>query len=226
MKKIWLHTLLTTVITGTFLVPVVHAHQKGDILLRAGVTIVAPDDSSSHIIAGADLGLGVRVDSNAQLGINVAYFVSDKWNVELLAATPFSHDIDFGATDPLGTGNQLGVTKHLPPTLTANYYFAGSAEYFQPYVGIGLNYTVFFDEKFTNANADAGLTGLTLDDSFGLSAQIGADYIINEEVLLNASVRYIDIETDAKFNLGETAGSIATVSIDPWVYTLSIGYAF
>ena len=205
------------------------AYDKGDILVRVGLTSVAPDESSSNIsVAGGDLGFGVSVDNNTQLGLNVAYFVTDRWNVEVLAATPFSHDINVN-TNPLGL-TKLGEVKHLPPTVTANYFFATPEADFQPYAGIGLNYTVFFDEEFTATNEGLGFSDLDLDGSFGLSAQAGFDYHINEEWFVNGSIRYIDISTDADFTLdnaglgANNAPGTVSVDIDPMVYTLSIGY--
>ena len=152
--------------------PAAQAYEKGDWVVRGGLTTVAPDDETSTIIAGgADLGVDLSVDNDAQLGLNVAYFITDNINIELLAATPFTHDVSFGVSDPLGTGDKLGEVTHLPPTLTVNYYFNDPAAVFQPYIGAGLNYTFIFDEEFTSANGDAGLTDLDLDNSFGVSAQ-------------------------------------------------------
>jgi outer membrane protein len=213
------------------------AYEKGDWIARVGVTHVAPDASSSPILAGgADLGvalglgsLEVDVDSGTALGINIAYFVTDNINVELLAATPFSHDIEF-----LG-GQKLAETDHLPPSLTVNYFFLDPASKFQPYVGAGLNYTFFFEEEFDQGAVDtietvtggAVVSDLDLDASFGFTVQAGFDYEISKDMFFNASVRYIDIETDASFNInGEAGGSIETVDIDPFVYTVSIGYRF
>jgi outer membrane protein len=203
------------------------AYEKGDILVRAGFTNVSPNDDASNIIAGgADLGVSLTVDSNTQLGLNVAYFITDQINIELLAATPFTHDVNFSVADPLGTGNQLGEVTHLPPSLTANYYFLDAASAFQPYVGAGLNYTIIFDEEFTGANKSAGLSKLDLDNSFGLTAQIGADYKIDNKWHVNASVRWIDIDTEASFKVGEASGSVADIQIDPTVFTISLGYTF
>lgn len=196
------------------------AYETGDWIVRVGATNVAPDDSSDNVfVGGNDLGLGVNVDSNTQLGLNFAYFVTPKWNVELLAATPFSHDIG------LNTVGALGSTKHLPPSLTANYYFADADAKFQPYVGAGLNYTIFFDEEFTGANDSAGFKDLDLDASFGVTAQAGFDYMIDSKWHVNASVRWIDIDTEATFTLNGAPGSV-DVEIDPFVYTLSVGYKF
>ena len=91
----------------------------------------------------------------------------------------------------------------------------------QPYAGVGVNWTTFFNTDTIPALADQGIE-LDLDDSFGWAAQLGADYLIGEDWLLNVDVRYVDLETDA--TLGGSA--IGAVAIDPIVYSLSIGYRF
>lgn len=217
---------ITAMATCLALSPVAMSHEQGDMLVRVGLSNVQPEDSSTNIIAGSDLGVGIGVDGNTQVGLNLAYFITDRINVEILAATPFKHDVNFSVSDPLGTGDQLGEVTHLPPTITLNYYFNNQANPFQPYMGIGVNYTVFFDEEFTAANDVAGLTDLSLDNSLGLAAQVGVDYILDKKWSVNGSVRWIDIDTEASFKLGEVAGSIESISIDPWVYTISVGYSF
>lgn len=224
MKK---STIATLVLGALCVAPTALAYQKGDIVVRAGLTSVVPDDSASNIVVGgADLGVSLGVDNNTQLGLNVAYFVTDNINVEVLAATPFTHDVNFSVEDPLGTGTKLGEVTHLPPTVSVNYYFNDPSSAFQPYAGVGVNYTIFFDEKFTDANKGAGLQDLSLDNSFGLAAQLGMDYMIDKKWHVNASVRWIDIDTEASFNLSGTEGSVKDITIDPWVYTVSVGYTF
>lgn len=203
-----------------------YAFQQGDFIVRAGLTNVSPDDSSSNIFVGSDLGFNLSVGDDTQLGLNIAYFVTDRLNIEVLAATPFTHDVNFGVSDPLGTGDRLGEVTHLPPTITLNYYFNNSSSTFQPYIGAGINYTVFFDEDFTSVNDAAGLENLSLDNSFGLSAQLGVDYMVNEQWFINGSVRWIDIDTEASFNLNGTPGNVNSIEIDPMVYTISFGYRF
>ena len=221
------HTLSALCLTLAALSPLAGAHQQGDWIVRGGLTTVAPDESTSNIVAGGnDLGVALNIDNDTQLGLNVAYFITDKINIELLAATPFKHDVNFSVADPLGTGNQLGEVTHLPPTLTANYYFNDASSAFQPYIGVGINYTFIFDEEFTGANEDAGLSDLSLDNSFGLSAQVGMDYQIDTKWHVNASVRFIDIDTEATFKVGDAAGKVSDIEIDPWVYTISVGYTF
>lgn len=202
------------------------AFKQGDILVRGGLASVNPNDASSNIVVGSDLGVNVTVDNNVQLGFTLAYFVTDNINIEVLAATPFTHDVNFGVSDPLGTGDKLGEVTHLPPTVTANYYFNDASSPFQPYIGAGVNFTVFFDESFTAANDAAGLNDLSLDNSFGLAAQVGMDYMLDDNWFLNAAIRWIDIDTEASFNLNGAEGSVDSIEIDPWVYTVSIGYRF
>jgi outer membrane protein len=218
MKKL----ILSVAIAGTLLSTIspAFAYEQGDWVVRVGMTNVAPDDSSNNVnVGGADLGVGVNVDSNTQLGLNFVYFYSPQLAIEVLAATPFSHDIGLDTVGPLGN------TKHLPPTVSANYYFSEPSAKFQPYVGAGINYTIFFDEKFTSANTDAGFSNLDLDSSLGLAAQVGFDYMLDDKWLINGSVRWMDIDTEASFDLNGAAGSV-DVSIDPLVYSITAGYRF
>lgn len=224
MKK-----LSTAVVTlaSVMVLPHAAAFEKGDIIARVGAVNVSPNDSTSNInVDGSDLGVDLSVGDDTQLGLNFAYFLTDRINIEVLAATPFTHDVDFGVRDPLGTGNQLGEVTHLPPTVSINYYFNDPGSAFQPYVGLGVNYTFIYDEDFTSANEAIGLDDLDLDDSFGLAAQVGVDYMINDKWFVNASVRYIDIDTEASFNLNGARGEVDKIEIDPMVTMVSIGYRF
>ena len=113
----------------------------------------------------------------------------------------------------------------MPPTLSALYYFDTNSA-FKPYVGLGINYTVFFDEDFASAPKSLGLSNLDLDGSFGLSAQIGADYHLDDKWSLNASMRYIDINTEATFDVAGNNIGKANIDVDPMVYSLMLGYKF
>jgi outer membrane protein len=65
-----------------------------------------------------------------------------------------------------------------------------------------------------------------LDNSFGLAAQVGADYMLNDKWFVNGSARWIDIDTEASFNLNGAEGSVDSIEIDPWVYSVTLGYRF
>lgn len=200
--------------------PAAMAYEAGDMVFRAGVTHVETDGKGDVFSGGADTTLDAGVNDDTQLGLNFVYFYTPKWAVEVLAATPFEHDIK------LSNGTKFADAKQLPPTVSVLYYFNNSQSAFQPYAGVGVNYTTFFEEKLTDdAKSSLNANSLKLDDSWGLAAQVGFDYQLNERWMVNASVRYIDIDTTAHFDLGSTDSKV-DVDIDPWVSSLMIGYRF
>lgn len=209
----------------------VAAYETGDLVVRGGFTQVAPQGDSGKIYTGYDnLGttaLEVGVDNDTQLGLNLVYFYTPRVAVELLAATPFSHDMNVENNNlaPTVSDGSLGESKQLPPTLSVLYYFGATDAALQPYAGLGVNYTVFFDESFTAEREDEGFSDLKLDNSFGLAVQAGFDYQLDKHWMINGSVRYIDIDTTANFKLGGE-NSHVDVDIDPIVSSLMVGYRF
>ena len=224
MKK---STMLAAAAAATF-ISSTQAHQAGDLIVRAGAANVSPDASSSELVVsgGAVAGSSADVKDNTQLGLTLTYMMTDNWGVDVLASTPFKHDITAN-TGALGLGTvNAGDTKHLPPTVSLVYFPADASATFQPFVGLGANYTHFFEE-----DVDAQLEGvlgagsLNLDGSFGLAVQAGFDYQLSDDIWLNGTVRWIDIDTDARFEF--TGADIETdVEIDPLVYMLSLGWKF
>ncbi|MCY1427701.1 Outer membrane protein W [compost metagenome] len=199
--------------------------------MRAGAITVDPHEDSSDIYVGA-LGVSVpgtkaTLDSDTQLGLNFAYMLTNNIGIELLAATPFTHDVGVkGFAGPFaGLNGDLGELKHLPPTLSVIYYPMDSQSVFQPYAGLGVNYTWFFDDKLDSSAEAKGFSGLDLDDSWGLSAQVGMDYMLTDNVMLNAQVRYIDIDTEATTSFGGADVKV-DVDVDPMVYMVGLGYKF
>ena len=218
-KSLFTASLLALAIAS----PIAQAHQAGDIIVRAGAITVDPHEDSSNVKIGGvkAAGTAATLDSDTQLGLNFAYMLTDKLGIELLAATPFSHDV---GTKGLG-GLKLGSVKHLPPTLSLVYYPLDSKSAFQPYVGAGINYTWFFDDKLSSEAEGAGFRGLDMKDSWGLAGQIGMDYMLTDNLMLNAQVRYIDIETTGTTYLNGDKVKV-DVDVDPFVYMVGLGYKF
>lgn len=211
--------------------PLAHAHQAGDIIVRAGAITVDPQESSSDIWVGA-LGTDVAgtkatLDSDTQLGLNFAYMLTNNIGIELLAATPFSHNVGVKGMPGgfAGLNGKLGELKHLPPTLSVVYYPLDSSSAFQPYVGAGINYTWFFDTKLSSEAEGKGFSGLDMKDSWGLAAQVGMDYMLTDNIMLNAQVRYIDIETTGTTHILGNKVKV-DVDVDPFVYMVGLGYKF
>ncbi|WMC10284.1 outer membrane beta-barrel protein [Oceanimonas pelagia] len=191
------------------------AHQAGDILVRGGAATVSPHSSGDSVLGTGHL----EPDSNTQLGLTFSYMVTDNWGVELLAATPFSHGV---STAGLG---EIANVKHLPPTLMGQYYFGNAQSKVRPYVGAGINYTMFFDEEGRNALEGDSVKA---DDSWGLAAQAGIDMKVTDRLFVNASAWLIDIDTDVTVNSTNVPAASGTyqTSIDPVVLMFGLGYSF
>jgi outer membrane protein len=185
------------------------AHEAGDILLKVGVTHVEPQSNNGTVANGT---VKLDIDGSTRPSFSLTYMATRNIGIELLGAAPFKHTIN-----AKGLG-EIGSTQHLPPTLSLQWHFLPDAT-FQPYVGVGLNYTTFFDTKTRGA-----LSGndLSLDDSWGVAAQVGMDYKLNDRWFLNADLRYIDIRSNVHLN----GADIGKTKINPWVATIGVGYRF
>lgn len=225
-------TLFTASVLAMALVaPLAQAHQAGDVILRAGAITVDPREDSGDIYVGALStsvpGTKATLNSDTQLGLNFAYMLTDKLGIELLAASPFTHDVGVAGM-PGGFASlngKLGELKHLPPTLSVVYYPLDSQSAFQPYVGAGINYTWFFADKLSSEAEGKGFSGLDMKDSWGLAAQVGMDYMLTDTVMVNAQVRYIDIDTTGTTSYGGAKVKV-DVDVDPMVYMVGLGYKF
>lgn len=206
------------------------AYEAGDWIVRSGIVNVSPDDDSSALdLNGTAIGgTGVAVDEDTQLLLNVTWMARDNLGIELLAATPFEHEVRTTGLAPLpGLKDvDVGKIKHLPPTLTLLWYPMESGSAFQPFIGGGINYTVFFQEDVSSdAKAALGADNLELDDSWGLAFRAGFDYMLNDCWSIHAGGYYLNIETEA--GLDTALGKVdVDVDVNPWVYTLGIGYKF
>ena len=211
MKKLAVVALMLSTVSGG-----AWAHEAGEFFSRAGSATVRPTEGSDSVLGS--LG-SFNVSNNTQLGLTFTYMATDNIGIELLAATPFRHKVGTGPTGNIATVHQL------PPTLMAQWYFGDAQSKLRPYIGAGINYTTFFDNDFNNTGKEAGLSDLSLDDSWGAAGQVGMDYLINRDWLINMSVWYMDIDTNVKFKANGVNQSVST-RLDPWVFMFSAGYRF
>lgn len=204
--------------------------------INVGAISVTPDDSSSHLnvieqVAGLPTGsTTVGVNSNTQLGLTFDYQYTPNWSVQLIAATPFSHDIKVKGSAI--NGLKVGKTKQLPPTLLAQYHFMPQHQTFDPFVGVGLNYTVFFDEKVDGQLEGAldtlGVTGandvvgLKLKSSFGLALQAGVNIKLTDSLGLHLMLSKMDIDTTGRVQVNNNTVQSVDVNIDPYVAMLGL----
>ncbi|SLN33695.1 Outer membrane protein W precursor [Roseovarius litorisediminis] len=204
MKKI---TALTLAAALACTAAPVLAQSQGDWTVGLGFAGVFPKDNNG-VLAGPT---PIDVDEGYSLTITAEYFIAENLGVELLAAWPFEHDINTN-------GTKIGQVKHLPPTLSLQYHFANSSAV-TPFVGAGINYTTFVEDKAVGPLAG---NSLSVDDSWGLALHAGLDYEISPSGSLRADVRWIDIESDVKLN----GVNIGKAKIDPWIFGLAYVHKF
>ncbi|WP_420602194.1 OmpW/AlkL family protein [Flagellimonas sp.] len=172
---------------------------------------VTPDESADIQAIGGDVSISTAVVPE----FDITYFFNENWSLELILATT-KHDVE--AVQTSAGKIDLGHVWLLPPTLTGQYHFTGGD--FVPYLGAGLNLTLFYgvDEGPTADDVD-------YDTSVGYALQGGFDYMLNDKWFLNLDVKKLFLSTDATINattaLGATVG--ADVDINPWIIGVGVG---
>jgi len=223
------------------------AYEPGTFILRGGVGTVAP---KSNNLSGqiedefATFEASVDVANGTGMTLSGTYMINENWAFDVLAALPIRHDIDFTIFDyevpdvlaVQDVKGKLGDTKQIPPTVSFQYHFAPDRD-FQPYFGLGLNWTTFsstsFEPKVEGVPLDdldvlLGIEKMHLDDSFGLAAQLGGDWAIGDRAVVSFDVRWMDIDPELLFSGPSFDGreKAGTIEIDPWIYSLNLGYRF
>ena len=197
------------------------AAEQGDLLVRLRGIVVAPNEDAGPVLPAFPTG-SVSVDNAVVPELDFTYFLTDNIGAELILATS-KHDVSgAGALSGLG---EIADAMVLPPTLTLQYHFMPDGA-FRPYIGFGVNWTMFYDTDAKTALTDAiGPTDVSMDNSFGWAAQVGFDIPVTERVFINADVKYIDIDTTATLTTGSLVNNV-DVSIDPFVFGVGVGMKF
>jgi outer membrane protein len=197
------------------------AAKQGDVLVRLRAIMVSPNDSSGPVLPSFP-GAGTAISNGYAPELDFTYMATNHLGVELVLATD-KHTIS-------GTGSLAGVGKLastwvLPPTLTLQYHFVPDGKV-RPYVGAGINYTIFYAKHASDALVAAvGPTDLGLKSSFGYALQAGADIDITRKFFLNVDLKYIDMTTHAKLTSGALVNRV-DVNINPFVFGVGLGMRF
>lgn len=197
--------------------------EAGDVLIRLRGIVVAPNEDSSDI-EPAFPGEQVSVDDSFAPEVDFSYMVTDNFGLELIAATT-KHNAS-GTSGTTGSIGRLASTWVLPPTLTLQYHFIPDGA-IRPYVGAGINWTLFYNEEAdADLEAAVGPTEVNLSDSWGWALQAGVDIPINERFFINADIKYIDIDTTATLNTTAAGQQKVRIHLDPIVAGVGVGYRF
>lgn len=186
---------------------------KGSIVLDVRATVVDPQDGDAILTAAnADTGLDAKVGSYTTPTLGIRYFLTDNVAAELILGTS-QHKIN-------ATTTPVGKTWVLPPTLTLQYNFNPQGRV-NPYVGAGVGYMLFY------STSDAtGFANTDVEDGFSAVLQAGADVALTGRWSLNADVKKIFYSGTATTTMLPATALHSDVQLDPWVFSLGVGYRF
>ncbi len=202
------------------------AQSAGALIVRIGATRIAPDVRSGDLTPPSLAGTRADVRADTQPSAGLTWMASDNLAIDVPLAAGFKHDIT-GAGAIAGVG-KIGEVKVLPITLLAQYRFAGANDALRPYVGLGPTYARFYKARSTaTLNALTGglpssPTTLSVDSRWGFTAQLGLAMEVAPRWYLDAAVLKTKLKTRTSLSTGQTLN----IKLDPWTYTVGIGYRF
>lgn len=220
MRKHFLLVIVLIATISSFVYIPVSLADAGDWLVRLRALHVSPNDDSGAVSTFP--GSSVNVDPDTTIELDFTYFLTQNLGLELILGTS-QHDLNGGGS-LAGLGN-IADARTLPPTVTLQYHFQPKNTV-RPYIGVGINYTRFYDQQASSSLQNAlGPTGVELDDSWGLSGQVGIDIAFKENWFINFDAKYIRIDTTATLNSGGVIRKV-DVDINPWFIGVGIGRRF
>ncbi len=169
-------------------------------------------ENSSDAIAGLVPENAITINKKVLPDLDFEYFFTPHWSTELVLTYPQTQDVYV-------SGTQIGTFKHLPPVLTAKYDFLPDNN-FQPYFGVGINFTIISDVSLNIP----GVSKLYLNStSVGPAVQAGFDYKIQDHWYVNADAKYFALGSNV-YLPGQVR--VSTLHINPGLFGVGVGYRF
>lgn len=201
----------------TNIAPVIDTWNPWMIRVRAlGVLPQKQEKSNVKLNGEGQVGSNISITNSVVPELDISYFFTKNIAVELILGTT-PHNVK--AAGSLASVGRIGRTWLLPPTLTLQYHFY-LTENIKPYVGAGINYTFFYNNKSRN-----DFTGFKLENDVGFALQVGLDYMIDQHWGINFDVKKIWLRPDAKAYLGDIVVK-TKAKIDPWLIGVGVTYKF
>jgi outer membrane protein len=191
----------------------VRGHRAGDLVIGASVIGVLPVDGGSTTIGGTP-----RASDAITPQLDFTYYLSPNFSLNLIAATT-RHDVSVRGS-AIGDVD-LGRVWALPPTLTLQYHPLPTSR-ISPYLGAGLNYTVFYGE---GGGRHAAVRSVDVENAWGFALNVGVDYEITPNWLANVDVKRLWLSPDVRVNtaLGPVRGE---ADLNPWIVGVGVRYRF
>lgn len=172
--------------------------------------VITEDNGHVDQVPGSDLSYSDTVVPE----LDISYYFTDNIAAELILGTTYANISGAGSVSDLGTVGKVWV---LPPTLTLQYHFTNLGA-FKPYVGAGVNYTIFY-----NQDAKGPFTDIDVEDTFGVALQAGFDYMLDRHWGINVDVKKLFLEPEWTANDGSLSGK---AELNPWLIGTGVTYRF
>jgi outer membrane protein W len=192
-------------------------------LLAAGVIPTSGGilQASGGILPSGTLISGGFKASDAVIAeLNLSYYFTKNFAVQLMCCVSY-HKL-YLAGGSVAPNQQAASTWLFPPTVTLQYHWTNFGQ-FQPYIGVGVNYTVFFSQHAT----EPLLNTVAVQNSWGVAGQVGFDYMLNENWGLSFDVKKIMMNPHV---YGTVAPGLVSISgqanLSPWIIGGGITYRF
>jgi len=223
MRKIIAGLVMSLLLVGTMTAQEKSTKDLKKWQVRFRIVNVSPNESATIGTIGGDITINTKFIPE----LDFTYFFTENFSLELILGTSKHNVHTVGSnltavSGPASTDVDLGSVWLLPPTLTAQYHF--NYDNFRPYVGVGLNYTLFY-----SVDAGGTIKNVSYDNAIGVAFQGGLDYDINEKWFLNIDAKYILLNTDVTVDASNLAAGLsipAKVNINPLLIGFGVGMRF
>jgi len=184
----------------------------GNLEVRVRAVYLDPANESAAIPSLDVPENAIHINSKWLPDVDFEYYFTPNWSSELVLTYPQTQTVTV-------SGTSIGTFKHLPPVLTVKYDFMPN-EAFQPYFGVGVNFTIISDVNL----AVPGVSPLKLNStSVGPALQAGFDYKLVDHWYANLDVKWFKLGSDVDLPGGTR---ISSVTINPVLFGVGIGYRF
>ncbi|MCK7596205.1 hypothetical protein M0G74_02860 [Microbulbifer sp. CAU 1566] len=217
--------------------------------VRAGASFVYPDDNNTtlkyYLLQDWEL-----YRTHWEIEDDTTWNVSGVWRplpylgLELLYIGDSDHSLllqNFRGR-PGRDNIHFGRFSASSANLFVNWYMTDLDCLGQPYIGIGVNYSDFYDDDiypefnhylFGSGMATRPAAAFGMTHSWGASAQLGIDWRLGRGIasswLINAAIIYTDANSDTEVTFPTSDGYERLYSdfeVNPWTLNLGITYEF
>jgi outer membrane protein len=200
--------------------------------LRAGIYFVFYHVKADDL-SGPFVPAGVNLDLKNTRTAYLAYLrrLTSHLDLELAFGVPPTTKTVGRGPATLGSvpynGQTIATSKWLAPSALLDWNFFSEGTALRPYIGVGVNYTSFYDRQVTAAGeaGTGGPTRLSLSSSVGPVGSVGLKYQPSTRWSVNLSYNITRVNTNLKT---ETAGEIRTthIAFRPQALVIAAGYSF